>query len=195
LDSKPCYTPLMKPYLILLRGINVGGNSLLPMAKLKKSLEAAGFSDVSTYIASGNALVRSDKTPAQIKTIIEKNLLSLFKKDAPLIKVLVLDHTQLKSIIKNKPKGFGEKPDLYHSDVIFLMEGTAKKAMTAFSPKEGVDTVWPGKGAIYSQRLSAQRTKSRLNKIMSTPFYKTMTIRTWNTATKLLALLEAMEAR
>jgi len=185
----------MKPYVILLRGINVGGNSLLPMAKLKKSLEKAGLSDVKTYIASGNALARSDKTPAQIKAAVEKGLLSLFKKDAPVIKVLVLSHAQLKSIVKNKPKGFGDEPAKYHSDVIFMMEGTAKKAMAAFSPNPEVDTVWAGKGAIYSQRLSALRTKSRLNKIMSTPFYKVMTIRTWNTATKLLALLEEMEEK
>lgn len=186
---------VMKPYVILLRGINVGGKSLLPMAKLKKCLEDAGLSDVTTYIATGNAVARSDKTPAQIKAAVEKRLPALFKKDSPVIKVLVLGHAQLKSVLKNKPKGFGEEPDTYHSDVIFLMEGTAKQAMAAFSPKEGVDTVWPGKGVIYSQRLSAQRTKSRLNKIMSTPFYKAMTIRTWNTTVKLLDLIEKADAQ
>jgi uncharacterized protein (DUF1697 family) len=60
-----------------------------------------------------------------------------------------------------------------------------------FSPKEGVDRIWPGQGVVYSQRLSAQRTKSRLNKIVGTPAYKSMTIRNWNTTTKLLSLLEA----
>jgi uncharacterized protein (DUF1697 family) len=44
---------------------------------------------------------------------------------------------------------------------------------------------------IYSQRLSAIRTKSRLNKIVGTEAYQYMTIRTWNTITKLLALLPA----
>ncbi len=185
----------MKPYVILLRGINVGGNSILPMAKLKTFLEKLGLEDVRTYIASGNVLVRSDKTPAQIKAMIEKELPTLFKKGSPVITVTVLSHAQLKAIVKNKPKGFGEEPATYHSDVIFLMEGTAKKAMAAFSPNPDVDTVWPGKGAIYSQRLSAQRTKSRLNKIMSTPFYKTMTIRTWNTTVKLLDLMEKADAR
>lgn len=181
---------MMKPYVILLRGINVGGNSIVPMAKLKTYLEKLGFEDVKTYIASGNVIVRSDKTPAQIKAMVEKELHTLFKKGSPVITVTVLSHAQLKSIVQNKPKGFGDKPDTYHSDVIFLMEGTAKKAMAAFSPNPDVDTVWPGKGAVYSQRLSAERTKSRLNKIMSTPFYKVMTIRTWNTATKLLAMMD-----
>lgn len=64
------------------------------------------------------------------------------------------------------------------------------RVMSAFSPREGVDVVWRGKGVIYSQRLSAQRTKSRLNKIMISPFYKSMTIRNWSTTTKLLELME-----
>jgi uncharacterized protein (DUF1697 family) len=43
---------------------------------------------------------------------------------------------------------------------------------------------------IYSRRLSAQRTKSRLNKIMATEFYKSMTIRNWATTMRLLEMLE-----
>jgi uncharacterized protein (DUF1697 family) len=53
-----------------------------------------------------------------------------------------------------------------------------------------VDSVWPGKGVIYHQRLSAQRTKSRLNRVMATPFYKSMTIRNWATTMKLAEMLE-----
>jgi uncharacterized protein (DUF1697 family) len=52
--------------------------------------------------------------------------------------------------------------------------------------------VWPGKGVVYSQRLTAQRTKSRLGRIVGTPAYRSMTIRSWATT---LALLERMEAR
>jgi uncharacterized protein (DUF1697 family) len=61
--------------------------------------------------------------------------------------------------------------------------------MQVFSPREGVDSVWPGEGVIYSQRLSAERTKSRLGKIVGTPAYYNMTIRSWNTTTKLLELV------
>ena len=42
----------------------------------------------------------------------------------------------------------------------------ARTAMKVFDPRPGVDEVWPGTGVIYSQRLSAQRTKSRLGKIV-----------------------------
>ena len=69
----------------------------------------------------------------------------------------------------------------------------AADAMPAFSPREGVDAVWPGDGLIYSQRLSAQRTKSRLSRIMSSPHYKSMTIRSWQTTMALLDLVKAVD--
>jgi uncharacterized protein (DUF1697 family) len=61
--------------------------------------------------------------------------------------------------------------------------------MEVFDPRPGVDEVWAGDGVIYSQRLSAQRTKSRLNRIVGTPAYKSMTIRNWATTTSLLKLM------
>jgi uncharacterized protein (DUF1697 family) len=73
------------------------------------------------------------------------------------------------------------------------MDINAKQAIKLFNPREGVDKVWAGDGMIYSQRLSAMRTKSRLNKIMSTPEYKFMTIRNWNTTTTLFSLLNKSE--
>ena len=175
-------------YVALLRGINVGGKNKVAMAALRECLEELGFSNVSTYIASGNVLLESDKKASEVKDLIEEALPKCFKLDTDIIKVLVLSHDQLKKVIDNKPKGFGEQPGKYHSDVIFLMDIDATEAMAVFSPKEGVDTVWPGTGVIYSQRLSAMRTKSRLNKIMGTPAYRHMTIRNYNTVTKLFAL-------
>ena len=64
----------------------------------------------------------------------------------------------------------------------------AATAMRAFDPRPGVDTVWPGEGVIYSQRLSAERTRSRLSKVMGSPLYGSMTIRNWATTMKLLEL-------
>jgi hypothetical protein len=43
---------------------------------------------------------------------------------------------------------------------------------------------------VYFARLSAQRTKSRMSRIVATPEYQLMTIRSWATATKLLAVLD-----
>jgi len=179
----------MQTYIILVRGINVGGKNKVSMAALKKCLEEEGFSNVSTFINSGNVILESSKSAAKIKAQIEKLLPQKFKLDSELIKVLVLSRTQFQAVIDNKPEGFGEQPEKYYSDAIFLMDIDAADALTVFNPREGVDQIWPGHGVIYSQRLGAQRTKSRLNKIMGTPHYKSMTIRSWSTTTKLMALL------
>lgn len=181
----------MEQYIVLLRGINVGGKNKVSMAALKECLEELGFEDVSTYIASGNVLLRSKKKADAIRVAIEQSLPERFKLDSELIKVLVLSREQLQAVINHKPKGFGEQPNMYHSDAIFLIDIDAAEAIKVFSPRDGVDAVWQGDGVIYSQRLSAQRTKSRLSKIAGTPAYKSMTIRSWNTTTKLLELTKA----
>lgn len=185
----------LQTYVILLRGINVGGKNLIPMAKLRERLEEQGFVDVATYIQSGNVIARSSLGADAVVRKVEKCLPATFKLDSSLIKVLALTHRQLQAVVEDKPKGFGDRPDTYHSDVIFLMGIRVGVAMKVFSPREGVDRVWPGEGVVYSQRLSAKRTQSRLSKIVATPAYKQMTIRNWNTATKLLAMLEAMDER
>src|SRR5204863_7868705 len=51
-------------YIALLRGINVGGKTLIKMADLKAAVEALDLDDVSTYIASGNLLFASDDKDA-----------------------------------------------------------------------------------------------------------------------------------
>jgi uncharacterized protein (DUF1697 family) len=175
----------MKPYLVLLRGINVGGRNKIPMAELRARLADLGFGGVSTYIASGNVVLRSAEPAARVRERIEAALLDGFTLDDELIKALVLDREQLRVVIDDRPEGFGARPDEYHSDAIFLLDISVEDAMTVFSPREGVDEIWPGPGVIYSQRLSAERTKSRLSKITSSPLYKSMTIRSWATTLKL----------
>ena len=175
-------------YVVLLRGINVGGKNPVPMARLREVLAELGYEDVVTYIASGNVILSSDHKPDRIKREIEQALPKAFKLHTENLAVHVLTAAQLQAVIKKRPKGFGDEPGTYHSDAIFLMGISADDAMAAFDPREGVDRVWPGDGVIYSQRLSAQRTKSRLNKVMSSPLYKSMTIRNWATTTKLAEL-------
>ena len=185
----------MNTFAILIRGINVGGKNKVSMIELKKCLEELGFSNISTFIASGNVILTSDKRADEVQAQIEMGLPESFKLDSELIKVLVLTRNQLQAIIDNKPKGFGDQPDKYHSDAIFLMGIDAAQAMPVFDPKEGVDKVWPGNGVIYSQRLSALRTKSRLSRIVGTPAYQSMTIRSWSTTTKLLEILNDLHPK
>lgn len=178
----------MNTYIVLIRGINVGGKNKVPMSELKSLLEKQGFSAVSTYIASGNVILKSKKKASDIQHQIEAILPKNFKLESDTVRVLVLKREKLESIIKNKPHGFGEQPDTYHSDAIFLIGINATETLPLFKPRDGVDRIWPGEGVIYSERLSALRTKSRLNRIMSLPEYQLMTIRNWNTTTKLLEI-------
>lgn len=180
--------------MVLLRGVNVGGKNIIPMAALKLCLAEQGFGNVATHIQSGNVLLRSDYSAAELGRCVEAMLPTKFRLDSSAVKVLVLTRQQLQAVIKNKPEGFGEQPAIYHSDVIFLMGIDIDEALQVFNPREGVDKIWPGDGVIYSQRLSSQRTRSRLSRIVGTHAYRSMTIRNWNTTTKLLELMQAREA-
>ncbi|AYJ48662.1 DUF1697 domain-containing protein [Rhodococcus sp. P1Y] len=184
----------MTAYVLLLRGINVGGKNKIPMAELRGFLGDLGFEDVATYIQSGNALLTSDHGADAIRELVEDGLPTRFDLDSSIIKVLVLSAAQLRAVETNKPEGFGDEPDKYHSDAIFMMGIGVDEAMAVFNPREGVDAVWPGDGVIYSRRVTALRTKSRLSAIIESPLYKSMTIRSWSTTTKLLSRIDDIDA-
>ena len=66
----------------------------------------------------------------------------------------------------------------------------ASRALPPRRGRDGVDQVWPGAGVLYFSRLSQRLSQSRMSRIASTPHYQSMTIRNWNTATRLLSLLD-----
>lgn len=173
-------------YVALLRGVNVGGKNKIAMSDLKVCLEKLDFTEVSTLLNSGNAVFTSAEDDSKkLAAQIEKALIDNFHFDSELIRVLVLSQPQLRSVIESAPQGFGTKPELYHSDVAFLIEGDADEVAREFSCNPIVDTMWVGQGAVFYQRLSTQLTKSRIGKIIGKPIYKLLTIRTWNTVNKL----------
>jgi len=173
----------------LLRGINVGGNNLIRMADLKACFEAHGYGDVVTYIQSGNVVFTARGSGAALTREVEAMLASTF--DHYDASVVIRSRTQLRAIVDRAPGGFGEAPDLFRYDVIFLMPPlTARAAIADVPVREGVDTVTAGPGVLYHSRLTSQATKSRLSKIAALPMYRQLTIRNWNTTTKLLALMD-----
>ena len=177
------------PYIALLRGINVGGNHRIKMADLKACFEKMGFTDVITYIQSGNVLFKSQGTEEDLIHTIEQTLAKKFGYPIP---VVVLSYHNLAQTVVTAPAGFGSDPDTYRYDVIFIKSPlTAKEALEKISTKEGVDQVSAGKHALYFSRLTAKATQSKLSKVITLPIYKNMTIRNWNTTTKLLALGKA----
>ena len=149
-------------YLALLRGINVGGNNIIKMADLKACFESMGFTDVGTYIQSGNVLFRSaEKDSLKLTQKIEKALSERFSYKS---RMVVVAHKELRKIVDGAPKGFGKDLDKYRYDVIFLKEPlTAREAMKNVSIKEGVDNAYMGKYVLYFSRLISKAITKSLN--------------------------------
>jgi uncharacterized protein (DUF1697 family) len=177
-------------YLVLLRGINVGGNNIIKMADLKACFESMDFEDVVTYIQSGNVVFKAaEKDKAKLTTKIEGVLSERFSYKSRLVTVA---YKELKKVVEEAPIGFGKDLDNYRCDVIFLKEPlTVKEAMKNVRVREGVDNAYAGKTVLYFSRLTSRASQSYLTKIITLPMYQNMTIRNWNTTTKLLALMEA----
>ena len=181
----------MNQYVALLRGINVGGKNIIKMTDLKACFESLGFKDVRTYIQSGNVLFRAaGSDQANLTKRIENALSKAFNYES---RVVVRSQKQMKAIVAKAPKGFGSDQATYRYDVIFLKDPlTAAKAMKSVLTKEGVDEAYAGKGVLYFSRLISKATQSHLTRIIGMPVYQSMTIRNWNTTTKLLTLMEAV---
>lgn len=179
----------MATHLALLRGINVGGKNIIKMTDLKACFEQAGFTDVTTFIQSGNVVfTTAEKKTDRVAAIIEAAMAKRFKKD---IRTLVLAARELRAMVKGAPRGFGTAPHTHRYNVLFLFKPlTSAAAHKAANPRPDVDDVRTGKGVLYFSYPMALATKSRMSKVITTPEYKLMTIRNWNTTTKLLALME-----
>jgi uncharacterized protein (DUF1697 family) len=175
-------------YVALLRGINVGGKNLIKMPTLKACFEAGGFDDVVTYIQSGNVLFRAPGSGSALARRIEKMLSKTFEYRAS---VVLRSHAQMRSIVERAPKGFGADPAAYRYDVIFLKEPlTASAALKKVPTREDVDEVYAGRGVLYFSRLISRAAQSHLSRVVSMPIYQSMTIRNWNTTTKLLRMMD-----
>jgi uncharacterized protein (DUF1697 family) len=177
-------------YLALLRGINVGGKNIIKMAHLKACFEASKLENVTTYIQSGNVLFETAETnPAKLVKRVESALSKTFSLYQA--RIVLCSHEKLRQIVSKAPKGFGRQPQKYRYDVIFLREPlTASQAIKSVKTKQGVDEAYIGPDVLYFSRLTARASQSQLARIVVLPVYKDMTIRNWNTVSKILALMD-----
>lgn len=101
----------MKTYIVLLKGINVGGHRKVPMAELRVLLSKYGFENIRTYIQSGNVILKSlEKKIHVIEEIIRKAILDHFGFD---VSVLVKTRSDLKRIFDSCPFSEEEKKASY----------------------------------------------------------------------------------
>ena len=175
-------------FLALIRGINVGGKNLVKMDELRATFEAMGFADVATYIQSGNVLFRAPRQRRQELALKIEAELSRHVSSEP--RIVILTHAELSAAVKDAPRGFGA--DTHKCDVIFVRRPlTPKRAIAVVETKEGIDSAWAGTKVVYFSRLAARASGSRLSKVAALPEYQSMTIRSWSTTTKLLALMDS----
>ena len=131
----------MQTYIALLRGINVSGQKKIKMAELKESLETLSFTDIVTYIQSGNIVFKSaDNSVENLEKKIHKKILNDFGFEVP---VLVKTPKELTYAIHNNPfqKDTSKDPKLFY--VVFLKEkplpeNVSKLETYNYSPEEYV---------------------------------------------------------
>jgi uncharacterized protein (DUF1697 family) len=175
-------------HVALLRGINVGGANIIPMAALRASFEALGLHEVSTYIQSGNVLFSTDADPSRLCQRVENALSKQFGYRAT---VVIRSRPHMRRIVERAPDGFGTDPARYRYDVVFLKEPlSAHDVLPSIPTRDGVDAVHAGDGVVYFSRLVQRASQSYLSRIISLPEYKQMTIRNWNTTTTLLKMMQ-----
>jgi len=90
----------MKTYIVLLRGVNVSGKNLIKMSKLKEILAGAGFSNVSTYIQSGNIILESVLDKTATGELVHQLIFKYFNCTVP---VFCLAVSAIEDALKNNP--------------------------------------------------------------------------------------------
>lgn len=181
----------MQVYVALLRGINVGGKNIIKMPALTACFETLGFMNVSTYIQSGNVIFCVDEDSQDILTSsLESTLSKAFNYESNLV---LRSLVEMKAIVANAPEGFGRDTETYRYDVLFLKKPlVAEEAILQVSTRPGVDQAFAANGVLYFSRLISRASQSYLTRIISLPIYQSMTVRNWNTTSRLLSMMEAV---
>jgi uncharacterized protein (DUF1697 family) len=174
-------------YVALLRGINVGGKTLIKMGDLKACLQELGLDGVSTYIASGNVLFEGgERDAARLETKIERAIEQWFRLP---VKAVVLDRAAYERIVKAIPKAWVADPNV-RANVAFVRRGTdAKQVVRELRPDPAIEEVKAIDGAILWATKRDALNRSVMRKLIGGAAYKELTVRNLNTTLKLQELL------
>jgi uncharacterized protein (DUF1697 family) len=178
----------MNQWIVLFRGINVGGHNIVPMKELKSALGYAGCENVATYIQSGNVVLEHAEAGAdKLANLISETVIKRFGFEP---RVLLLTADQLREAHRNNPFPEGkEDPKTLH--LYFLandptdMDGDALNNMKISTERyELIDRVFylHAPDGIGRSKLAA-----RVEKCLGVP----ATARNWRTVEKILQLATA----
>lgn len=178
----------MTTYVALLRGINVGGNNKIEMKQLRAVFEALGFSDVLTYINSGNIIFASDKNDTT--NFVPEIEAALKKSFGFAVRAIVRDEKNIRTIEKTIPNDWSNDTK-QRTEIMFLWDEFAKKSTLKLIPTNpDVDTLlYAGGAVIWHVADRKQYSKSGLRKFIGTDVYQHMTARNVNTLRKLITLM------
>jgi uncharacterized protein (DUF1697 family) len=171
----------------MLRGVNVGGNHKMKMAELKILYESLGFTDVQTYIQSGNVVFNSkesgdEKLSKKIATAIEKRF-------GFCPEVIVRTAEEMREIVKRNP--FAKRSDVESNKllVFFLARDPGQSAREAISKIEAKEELKPIGSEIYIYFPDGQgQSKLRFALVEKACSKIAWTGRNWNTVLKLTAI-------
>lgn len=177
-------------YVVLLRGVNVGGKNRVPKAEFQQVLESLGFGDVLVYINSGNAVFSSDYEPDAngIQSALESHF-------GFVIPTLLLSGDKVQNIAGAIPPEWTNDPPNpgktgQKSDVLYLFdEVNSPDILEKLGHRPEVETMLYVDGAVLANVPRSNQTKYSLLKLAGTPLYRSLTIRNITTAKKLAELV------
>ena len=176
-------------YVALLRAVNVGGQSNVSMSAVREAVEAIGLTGVRTYINSGNLVFSTRATDAErLAGRIEK---ALEERTGLAIKVLVLDHRALRSIVDAVPAGWVDDRTMRTYVLLLWRDVDDPTILDRLPSRAGIDELRYTPGAVAWRVDRENVARSRLTRLVGTPLYKRITIRSVNTLRKLVELTAA----
>ena len=174
----------MNKHIILLRGVNVSGSNIIKMADLKAALESLDyFTDVVTYIQSGNIVLSSKLGAKEVEEAIHKLIQTQFGYDVP---VLAVRSDYLKQVLDNNPYDKEDDKKQYFMFLYSDPEVDINSVINAADyPNEGFQL---GNKVIYFYfQLGAGKAKLS-NNTLEKKLKITATTRNRNTVKKLIEL-------
>lgn len=173
-------------WVILLRGINVGGVKVL-MADLKTMLEEIGMSDVKTLLASGNVVLESEIDDAvELKRVVEAALAETFGRK---LTVLIRSMTQILALVDADPfrdVDVGPNPRL---NVTFLGDAVKGRLDLPWRLDDNSAVIFAiGDDAILSAHDADKMGTIEAMEIIGKTYGNDITTRNWNTVQKIAAL-------
>ncbi len=174
-------------YIALFRGLNMGGHNILPMKELVKLLEKLGFSDVRTYIQSGNAVFRSKGQHAS--RLSDKISAEIRKIHGFSPHVLLLEKEEMHKIVASNPFPEAESdPKSLH--LLFLTSEPESPDMKALEKIKKQSERFRLKGNVFYLHApeGVGRSKLAMNaeRLLGVP----VTGRNWRTVTKIMEMVK-----